>query len=240
MDSYYTRLVAAIDQCDIEQCDAVAADTVEGLRNAELPPNNIRMQVAGLVTRLSDYYIASGFNESALLPVAFDAASHAYNLTSIEDACRVLSSASEHFCEIINDTKQSIDVRFRQSVSDCIEKHSANQAFSLNYLAALNSYSPSYFSRLFSKVFGMPFSRYLTEHRIERAKRLLMQDSLLLSDVAAKTGFRSASYFCAVFKNETGMSPRQYAADHKQNPNHNSNNASSQYSNNNSNQHSTE
>ena len=215
MNTYYTRLVTAIDQCDEEQCDAIADDAVEGLRRTDLTPNSVRMQTAGIVTRMSDYFIAAGYDENAVLPIAFESSIRATNLVAIDDARDVIASASKRFCELFSGTKQTIDARFRQSVSDCIEKHSADQTFSLNYLAALNSYSPSYFSRLFSKVFGMPFSRYLTEYRIERAKRLLMQDSLLLSDVAIKTGFRSASYFCAVFKSETGMSPRQFAAEQK-------------------------
>ena len=215
MDSYYTRLVTAIDQCDADKCAAIAAEAVEGLRKVDLTPNSVRMQTAGIITRLCDYYMAAGFDENALLPIAFDATIRAANIVALDDAREVMSAACAHYCELFNGSKQSLDVRFRQSVGDCIEKHSSNQSFSLNYLAALNNYSPSYFSRLFSKVFGMPFSRYLTEFRIERAKRMLMQESLLLSDVAAKTGFRSASYFCAVFKSETGMSPRQFATEQK-------------------------
>ena len=215
MNTYLTRLVTAVDQSDAEQCDAIASEAVEGLRKADLTPNSVRLQTVGLVSRICDYFITAGFDENSLLPIAFDASIRALNIAAIDDAYELISAASRRFCELFSGSKQSLDVRFRQSVSDCIEKHSANQSFSLNYLAALNSYSPSYFSRLFSKVFGMPFSRYLTEYRIERAKRLLMQDSLLLSDVAAKTGFRSASYFCAVFKSETGMSPRQFATEQK-------------------------
>jgi AraC-like DNA-binding protein len=56
---------------------------------------------------------------------------------------------------------------------------------------------------------------YLTDLRIENAKDLLRRREYSISAVAEKTGFASVHYFSSVFKNHTGMTPRQYIEQEK-------------------------
>ena len=68
----------------------------------------------------------------------------------------------------------------------------------------------SYFCRLFKKNFGSTFSDYLIAYRLEKAKELLYETSLSISDVATGTGFNSFSYFGKVFKQKFGITPSQF------------------------------
>lgn len=68
----------------------------------------------------------------------------------------------------------------------------------------------SSFSVLFKEKTGMTFVQYLTEFRIERAKYLLENSKLTVTEIAEQTGFVNASYFGTVFRKKEGISPLQY------------------------------
>ncbi|MFC5449411.1 response regulator transcription factor [Paenibacillus aestuarii] len=70
--------------------------------------------------------------------------------------------------------------------------------------------SPSYLHQLFKKEMDRTFLDYVTEHRIQQAKRILRQEDAKITDVAARIGYRSPQHFTQVFKKVTGLLPHQY------------------------------
>jgi len=71
--------------------------------------------------------------------------------------------------------------------------------------------SKSRFSEAFRHETGMSFSQYLSQHRIERAKELMSEGNLALSEIALRTGFYDQSHFTKTFKRLTGNPPSWYA-----------------------------
>lgn len=70
-------------------------------------------------------------------------------------------------------------------------------------------------SKLYSsceKYLGMGIAAYIRKLRMEKAKELLKQTDLTISQVAAKTGFSDYNYFCRVFKKVTGLPAKRYRA----------------------------
>ncbi|WP_433310293.1 GlxA family transcriptional regulator [Micromonospora sp. CA-269861] len=74
-------------------------------------------------------------------------------------------------------------------------------------LAAQFAMSPRHFQRLFARETGLTVGRYLTELRLESAKRLLVQSDLALDAVAARSGFGSAESLRRVFGERLGTTP---------------------------------
>jgi YesN/AraC family two-component response regulator len=68
----------------------------------------------------------------------------------------------------------------------------------------------SYINRIFKAQIGVTISEYLTEIRINRAKELLENNTLLLRDIAINIGYSDSLYFSRVFKKKVGMSPSEY------------------------------
>ena len=56
---------------------------------------------------------------------------------------------------------------------------------------------------------GVSFYRYVTQRRLIAAK-ILIEKGILLEEVSRQTGFQDYSSFYRAFKNEYGISPRQY------------------------------
>ncbi|WP_276352239.1 response regulator [Cohnella caldifontis] len=81
---------------------------------------------------------------------------------------------------------------------------------SLESVAALFHFNPSYFSQLFKYKTGVNFSGYLLELRIRQAMRMLENSDEKISGIAEKAGFRDAAYFNKMFKRKTGFSPNAY------------------------------
>ncbi len=69
-----------------------------------------------------------------------------------------------------------------------------------------------YLSKLFKHEYGVNFSEYLTEIRLEAAAKLLRHGKLQVAEVASRCGFSSSSYFIQIFRNHFGVTPRNYLA----------------------------
>lgn len=73
--------------------------------------------------------------------------------------------------------------------------------------------SQTYLSRLLRKYADTTFNTYLTQCRMAAAKEMLRKHpDILLHDVATCVGYDDQSYFSKIFRSETGMTPKQYAA----------------------------
>lgn len=75
-------------------------------------------------------------------------------------------------------------------------------------VAAHLNISRSHLMSSFKKSVGLTFTQYLTQLRIETAKRLLHSQSV--TETAFEVGFSNSNYFSTVFKKQTGMTPKAY------------------------------
>ncbi len=82
---------------------------------------------------------------------------------------------------------------------------------SLNTLAEISGFSPSYFHSSFKKYAGKTIRDYVEEQRLKKAMRLLISTEKTLVEIAYDCGFSSQSYFNYVFKKKMNLSPRAYA-----------------------------
>jgi AraC family transcriptional regulator len=79
------------------------------------------------------------------------------------------------------------------------------------YVAGMN---PHYFSRAFKQATGTPPHRYVTNCRVEKAKRLLERDELPLVEIGLRVGFQNQSHFTTLFHKFTGVTPKTYRNGH--------------------------
>ena len=96
-------------------------------------------------------------------------------------------------------------------VTDYINDNIASE-IKLSDLANLAGISQYHFSRLFKKSLGISPNKYLIKQRVERAKSLLKNPELSVTDVALLCGFNSHSHFGQYFRRFTGFTPKQYRA----------------------------
>ena len=91
-----------------------------------------------------------------------------------------------------------------------IEENYADQNTTLSSVAQAVCLSPNHFSTIFSQECKTTFIEYLTNVRIENAKRLMRETDMKGYDIAYECGFSDPHYFSYIFKKNTGLSPREY------------------------------
>ena len=87
------------------------------------------------------------------------------------------------------------------------EHENQDRDVSLQDFAKTVNTSTFYFCKLFTKATGLTFTDYLSRVRIEKAKNLLLNPNLRISEVAYEVGFLSLTHFNRMFRKLTGQSP---------------------------------
>ncbi len=93
-----------------------------------------------------------------------------------------------------------------------VQNHLAEE-ISLSVLAEEFHFSTQYVSQLFKNEIGVNFLTYLTNIRMEKAKKLLLSTDLPIAEVSEQTGYGDYRVFTKVFKKSEGVTPSQYRRD---------------------------
>jgi two-component system response regulator YesN len=91
-----------------------------------------------------------------------------------------------------------------------INQHYPDESISLDRVARKVNISPNYFSAMFSQEVGQTFVEYITNKRIDEAKRMLRQTDKRSCEIAFAVGYKDPHYFSFVFKKVSGCTPSEY------------------------------
>jgi AraC family transcriptional regulator len=93
-----------------------------------------------------------------------------------------------------------------RNVAEYIETH-LDQELPLSRLAALAGMSVSHFGAQFKKSTGLAVHEYVIQRRVERAKRLLQESPLPVSQIALDVGFSHQSHLARWMRRLLGVTP---------------------------------
>nr|WP_276563057.1 response regulator [Paenibacillus anseongense] len=95
------------------------------------------------------------------------------------------------------------------AAKEYIRTHYSND-FGIEDIASSLGISSSYFSLLFKQQFGETFVEYVTKHRMELAKSMLLHSDKSITDIGRSVGYTERRYFTKVFQKFTGEIPSEY------------------------------
>jgi AraC family transcriptional regulator len=101
--------------------------------------------------------------------------------------------------------------RHYKRVLDYVEANFSGP-ITIEAMAAEAGLSTAHFSRLFKQVLGDSPYQFVTDYRIEQAKKMLRDRERPLIDVALACGFADQPHFGRVFKKLTGATPKEFRA----------------------------
>ena len=99
------------------------------------------------------------------------------------------------------------------AITRYLQTHLAEE-ISLNTLADEFHLNPQYISQLFKNEIGVNFLTYLTNIRMERAKKLLLSTGLSITEIAEQVGYGDYRVFTKVFKKAESVTPSKYRKDY--------------------------
>ena len=85
-----------------------------------------------------------------------------------------------------------------------------NKSLTTEEIARHCGYTEYYLTRKFRKETGMKLTDYIRSVRLEKAKVMLLSSGRDVQQISEELQFGSRSYFDRVFRQEVGMSPRQF------------------------------
>lgn len=97
-----------------------------------------------------------------------------------------------------------------QEVEKCVREQYGDYTLTVEKIAESVYLDASYIRRIFSKYMGCTIVDYLTEYRMNRAKKLLETGDMPVSLVAEKVGYMDPGYFSKCFKKYYGVTPSNY------------------------------
>ena len=129
-----------------------------------------------------------------------------------ESAVKLLAIFAQHLSILSNQIlvrQQNAEPPVIAKAKKYIEEHQTEE-LSLSEVAKAVNTSSFYFCKMFRKVTGINFTDYVARLRIERARNLLLNPNLRISEIAFEVGFQSLTHFNRVFKRILGQSPTDY------------------------------
>jgi AraC family transcriptional regulator len=115
-----------------------------------------------------------------------------------------------HFKELRTSRGGMAPRKLRKAIDFINSNLDEEQAVALHAVADELQMSYPHFSRAFKQSMGVSPKVYLTEQRIERAKKLLSATDLPIVDIALRTGFASQSYFTNTFRKLVWTTPKTF------------------------------
>lgn len=121
----------------------------------------------------------------------------------------VLTNILINVAKEIEVNQQDRPAKIRQEIIEYLNCN-FHRDISLQSVAGEMNYSDTYFSKLFKQCFNTNFILYLTEIRIEKAKRMLAENRLSIKEIGERVGYADPNYFTKVFRKSTGQTPSRY------------------------------
>jgi AraC-like DNA-binding protein len=127
-------------------------------------------------------------------------------------ALRLLESFAQHLSLISNELMLQQVAAEPPSVAKArtfIAEH-LDEALSLAQVARAANMSAFYFCKIFRATLGVTFTNYVARARVEKAKQILLNPHVRVSEAAYAAGFQSLSQFNRVFRRIAGEAPSAY------------------------------
>ena len=127
------------------------------------------------------------------------------NFTGLEAVIWQVAEELEHLFRMEEDSPKRTIALVEQYIKDHYD-----QPLSLDLLAEKAFRTPHYLSSIFIQEKGIGINKYIKNVRMEKARELLKNTNMKISDICEQVGYASVSYFCRSFRNEYGVTPEQY------------------------------
>lgn len=130
-----------------------------------------------------------------------------FNLSNQEELtnefCKIIGMFNKHTAAESEPSKTKLEM-----IVDYINKHYFEQ-LTLKSVAELFNYEYNYFSKLFFKLKGMTFKKYLIDVRMNEAMKLMQTTDLKCSVISAKVGYKNYEHFSRSFREKYGCWPNE-------------------------------
>jgi signal transduction histidine kinase/DNA-binding response OmpR family regulator/ABC-type xylose transport system substrate-binding protein len=146
--------------------------------------------------------------------------SYPYLYERIKSLIKTRELLRNHYnSEISTDSKlvsppKQLDKKFINEFMAVVEENLSNTALSANDIAESLGMSRVQVYRKVKALLGYSVNDYVVNVRLKKAKHLLLNSEMNISEIAYEVGFSSPAYFSTAFKKHCNTSPSDYKSSH--------------------------
>jgi two-component system response regulator YesN len=156
----------------------------------------------------------SGINTEEILRDKYDIFSKLSNCTNTKEVFILISNVFKLLAENVSNQKQSHRTKIVGEVIKYIEENFSNN-ISLKEASEKVYLNINYLSEIFKAEKGENFTEYLKKLRVRKAVDLLSRLDLKIYQISEMVGYSDPKHFSQVFKEITGVSPKDYKVNTK-------------------------
>jgi len=188
---------------DFASCSRLIRRIFDNMENMKNSFESITLNVNRLFTEL---VYAGVFSELEIYEVK-QALSNLGSVEEMADWCEnVIFNLMENE---IRGTMENKSLPIVEKACEYIRAHYQDPDLNQGQIAEVLAVSTSYISGVFKKAMGISMIQYITMVRMEKARELLLEESMNVKVVAEQTGYHDEYYFSRCFKKQYGLSPLQ-------------------------------
>lgn len=198
-------LEIALETADEEK----AMDALTGLWEAGLGRAGSAEEVHETVLYLSSLFVRiiqkQGWSVRQVVEGDMDNFLHVRLLGTREEAWSWLTRTVKKISAFVRKERSTTSNQVVKAILSIVDQE-IDRDITLHMVADRMYVNSSYLSRLFKQETGVPFSTYVLERKMEKAKSIL-QEGGKVYDAARLVGYRDVSYFTKVFRKYWGVTP---------------------------------
>ncbi len=175
----------------------------------EYRPESLKLRLLELAGSLTDTAIVAGADERKLNILVEECFRDVEYLATMDQAEVWLRDLLERTLGYVTTTYRSRAAIIVEKANEIMARHLAEPITNRDVAREL-CISSSYFQALFKQEMGSSFLEHLTRLRIEKAKELLLNSNMTITEIAFETGFKNPNYFSSIFRKLVDMPPKVF------------------------------
>lgn len=113
--------------------------------------------------------------------------------------------------EMLNDKKAVLIDRIKSLIVEMVHYEDELPKVKVSdYISEKLQHDYNFLSNIFSEVTGTTIENFIINHKIERAKELILYDELNITEIAFKLHYSSVAHLSNQFKKVTGLTPTYF------------------------------
>lgn len=211
-ESLTSRLKDAMEHMNRKEFPSLLKKATDVLRHSGSMDDPYALEAFMTISRLFLSYINRWkLHDSVQFPGGLSGLTTISGFTSWSQAADAFTNLGQTLFRISEDDQgsrtQDIVAKIRQHIENNLDKP---DELSLQRIAEITYFNPTYLSRLFHQLKGETLSDYVSNMRIQRANQLLKDSTNRIGDISAAVGFSTPANFSRFYRKMTGLSPQEY------------------------------
>ena len=207
-DRYLTRFDESLHmQTSADVTIEMLSSIIKSLIESDVTIDYCKVVIRDLVTILHKNIINQGIDPIGFL--GYDIRQYYEQIEDINGYEAWMKVCLTNYFGYLEEIRQSrIENRMKEQIDAILKEGPANM-LSLDYIATKMNMRADELSRLFKTCYGINYSEYIKDMKMEYAKKLLAE-GMKVKDISSVLGYNAPQYFIKVFKQVTGITPNQY------------------------------